>query len=192
MNVSDEQRSGIDRRCGKDRRLAHAVDYFLNGGVERRNWKERRVQGERRQDWVRVSEWSSMFVGSTTPKRKELIIERRKYKRFGVQDGSLVVYGLHSDKVGQIIDMSMGGLAFSDTSSGDQSNGSFELDILLTDHGFYLEKVPVQTVSNLKIANEPSTVSTTTRRHGVQFKDLAQNQTSKLEYFLQKHTTREL
>ena len=190
--MSDEQRSGIDRRCGKDRRSAHAVDYFLNGGVERRSWKERRAQGERRQDWVRVSEWSSMFVGRTTAKSKELIVERRKYKRFRVQDGSLVVYGPHSDRVGQIIDVGMGGLAFSDISSEDQSNGSFELDILLTDHGFYLEKVPVKTISNLEIANGPPTVSATTRRHGVQFKDLTQDQTSKLEYFLQTHTTHEL
>ena len=190
--MSDNQRSGIDRRCGKDRRSAHAVDYFFGGGVERRSWTERRVQGERRQNWVRVSEWSSMFVGSTTPEGKELIVERRKDKRFRVEDGSLVVCGPHSDKVGQIIDMSMGGLAFSDISTEDQSNRSFELDILLTDHGFYLERVPVKTISNLEMANESPTVSTTTHRHGVQFKDLTQDQTSKLKYFLQNHTTQEV
>ena len=189
--MSEDQRSGVDRRCGKDRRLAHDVDYFLNGGIERRSWKERRAQGERREDWVRVSEWSSMFVGGTTFNTKELIVERRKHKRFRVQDGSFVVFGSDSGKVGQIIDMSMGGLAFSYISGGEHSNGIFELDILLTDHGFYLEKVPVKTVSNLEITGESASVSTTMRRHAVQFEELTHDQTAKLEYFIQKHTTNE-
>jgi len=75
VNVSKEQRSGIDRRCGKDRRKAHDVDCFLNGGLERRSWKEQRAQGERREGWVRISEWSSMFVGSMRSNRKELIVD---------------------------------------------------------------------------------------------------------------------
>jgi len=188
VNVSEERRSGMDRRCGDDRRKAHDVDYFLNGGFERRNWKERRAQGERRQDWVRVSEWSSMFIGTLRSNTKDLIVERRKYKRFRVQDGAFVMFGPHSAKVGQIIDMSMGGLAFGYISSEEQSNRSFELDVFLTDHSFYLEKVPVKTISNLKIANESPSVSTTTRRHGVQFEDLTHNQISELRYFLWNHT----
>ena len=188
MNVSEERRSGIDRRCGNDRRKAHDVDYFLNGGVERRNWKDRRAQGERRQDWLRVSEWSSMFIGSLRSNTQELIVERRKYKRFRVQDGAFVMFGPDSAKVGQIIDMSMGGLAFRYISSKEQSNRLFELDIFLTDRSFYLEKVPVKTISNLKIANESPSVSTTTRRHGVQFENLTDNQISELRYFLWNHT----
>ena len=31
-----------DRRSGKDRRKSYSIDYFLQGGVERRSWKERR------------------------------------------------------------------------------------------------------------------------------------------------------
>jgi hypothetical protein len=31
-----------DRRSGKDRRKSGDVNYFLNGGIERRSWKERR------------------------------------------------------------------------------------------------------------------------------------------------------
>ena len=30
------------RRSGKDRRISYNHDYFLHGGIERRNWKERR------------------------------------------------------------------------------------------------------------------------------------------------------
>jgi hypothetical protein len=31
-----------DRRSGYDRRIIYNAAYFLNGGVERRSWKERR------------------------------------------------------------------------------------------------------------------------------------------------------
>jgi hypothetical protein len=34
--------SAVDRRSGKDRRRSSDPNYFLNGGVERRSWKERR------------------------------------------------------------------------------------------------------------------------------------------------------
>ena len=58
-----KERSPIDRRSGGDRRKAHSLDYFLNGGVERRSWTERRSQNERRKDWVRATQWSSVFIG---------------------------------------------------------------------------------------------------------------------------------
>jgi hypothetical protein len=63
MDMSKKERSPIDRRSGNDRRKAHSLDYFLNGGVERRSWVERRAQGERRKDWVRATEWSSVLIG---------------------------------------------------------------------------------------------------------------------------------
>jgi hypothetical protein len=53
----------IDRRSGEDRRKVYDLDYFLNGGIERRSWKERRSQVERRGDWLRVDEWVSVLVG---------------------------------------------------------------------------------------------------------------------------------
>ena len=120
-------------------------------------------------------------------KRKK-IVERRKHKRFQVEDGAFAVLTPHFAKVGQIIDMSMGGLAFSYIAEQEPSNGSFELDIFLTDHSFYLEKVPVKTISDFEIANEVAYSFTTTRRCGVEFGDLTLNQISQLEYFIRNHT----
>jgi hypothetical protein len=31
-----------DRRSGKDRRISYSIDYFSEGGIERRSWRERR------------------------------------------------------------------------------------------------------------------------------------------------------
>jgi hypothetical protein len=41
-NTNLSGRSSIDRRSGTDRRKSYKALYFLKGGVERRNWKERR------------------------------------------------------------------------------------------------------------------------------------------------------
>jgi hypothetical protein len=50
----------VDRRSGDDRRAVYDSDYFENGGLERRQKKDRRQPSERRQGCVRVSNWSSV------------------------------------------------------------------------------------------------------------------------------------
>ena len=64
--------------------------------------------------------------------RKKLV-DRRIHKRFKVQDGALALLRANIRKVGQIIDISRGGLAFRYMSNGERLNGSFELNILLAD-----------------------------------------------------------
>ena len=49
-----------DRRSGEDRRIAYDLDYFLEGGIERRKANERRLANERRGGCQRVSQWSSV------------------------------------------------------------------------------------------------------------------------------------
>ncbi len=58
--MSNMNRLAMDRRCGDDRRKSYRLGYFINGGVERRSGKERRLLGERRIGWVRATEWSSV------------------------------------------------------------------------------------------------------------------------------------
>ena len=50
----------LDRRSGEDRREAYDLDYFRDGGTERRGQNERRQPLERRDGCIRVSEWSSI------------------------------------------------------------------------------------------------------------------------------------
>jgi hypothetical protein len=116
-------------------------------------------------------------------------VERRKHRRFQAQDGALVALRLHVSKlVGQIVDISKGGLAFRYIDIGDRPRGSFQLDILLEKSGFLLEKVPAKTISDSEMPEESPYSSTTTRRQGVQFGELTNNQKSQLEYFIRNHT----
>ena len=50
----------LDRRSGNDRRENYDLDFFEQGGVERRTGIEPRHKGERRAQWVKVSKWSSV------------------------------------------------------------------------------------------------------------------------------------
>jgi hypothetical protein len=42
ISVKNNNNSGNGRRSGKDRRKTSPKQYFIGGGLERRNWKERR------------------------------------------------------------------------------------------------------------------------------------------------------
>ena len=54
----------IDRRSGEDRRVVYDSDYFENSGRERRYGGDRRQMDERRDNCVRVSDWSSVCPDS--------------------------------------------------------------------------------------------------------------------------------
>ena len=59
------KRSGADRRSEFDQRQVYSIDYFIQGGVERRSDLDRRKnRRERRKGWVRVNEWISVPVKS--------------------------------------------------------------------------------------------------------------------------------
>jgi len=50
----------VDRRSGESRRQAYDTFYWDCRGVERRSAKDRRQPKERRDGWVKVSNWSSV------------------------------------------------------------------------------------------------------------------------------------
>lgn len=54
---------GIDRRSLNDQRRIYNLDYFLQGGSERRQNRDRRTNEiERRDQWVRIGKWSSIYT----------------------------------------------------------------------------------------------------------------------------------
>ncbi|NVM22536.1 MAG: PilZ domain-containing protein [Desulfobacterales bacterium] len=120
-------------------------------------------------------------------KRKKLV-ERRKHTRFHAKDGALALLTSGSAKLGQIIDISVGGLAFCYIADEERSNGSFELGLFFSDNGFYLDGVRFEIISDFEIGDEVPLNSITMRRCGVQFAKLTHNQISQLEYFIQNYT----
>ncbi len=115
-------------------------------------------------------------------------IERRKHRRFQVQSIAFAVLRDQGRQLGQIVDISMGGLAFNYIAVGGNADRAFELDILLAYKGLYMKKVQFMTISDFQIANKSPFSPITLRRHGVKFGELMPKQRSMFKNFLKEYT----
>ena len=117
-------------------------------------------------------------------------VEHRKHRRFLIPRDAFAALGPHFNQVGPLTDISKGGLAFCYMSRKKQPNG-LSLDIFLTDADFYLSCVPLKEVFDSEAPNNTAGCAPI-RRCRVQFGDLTDNQLSRIEHIIQKHTVREL
>ena len=121
-------------------------------------------------------------------RNKEELIERRKHKRFKVKGGAFAVSTPDCKNLGQIKDIGKGGLAFQFIENGEQTKGSFEIEIFSTVGDFYLKKLPVRTVLDFEVDNTVSSNSMVMRQWSMQFGELNYFQKLLLDFFLQKYT----
>jgi c-di-GMP-binding flagellar brake protein YcgR len=115
------------------------------------------------------------------------MVERRKYQRFRVQEGAFAVFGPGSGKIGQVVDVSMGGLAFHYMPGAESSDEFTELSIFLAENSFYLRKLDFETVWDEQARRVPFS-SIKVRRSGVQFLSMTKAQAAQLESFVEQHT----
>jgi c-di-GMP-binding flagellar brake protein YcgR len=115
--------------------------------------------------------------------------ENRKLERYGVRDGAMAVIGKNANVLGQIIDISRGGLSFRYMDNGMIEDQEDLLTILSTDQQFYLVNIPFQTVSDFALVNIPTFSSIIMRRRGVRFRDLDEEQARRLEEFIRRYAS---
>ena len=130
-------------------------------------------------------------VATTLPDANQHMnsFERRKNKRFKAAQGAYAVLGPETSKLGQIKDISMGGLAFKYLADEARSHGAGELDIIIRQNCFCVKNIPIQTVSDFELAKENAFSTVRLRQQGVQFADLTPDQASQLEFILKHHTS---
>jgi hypothetical protein len=114
--------------------------------------------------------------------------ERRRHKRFKVKKGFLAVSIPDFKKLGQIKDISKGGLAFQYLGNAEQAKDSVEVEILSIADDFYLRKLPVRTVLDFEINNPVSLSLLPKRQLSMKFGKLNHYQKELLTHFLQRHT----
>jgi len=102
------------------------------------------------------------------------------------------VYKSKPAKMGQIIDMSQGGLSFDFVDDLTSDNERFFLDILSADNKFHMDKIKFKTIRETRTQDDPSLSPITMKKQGVQFVGLTFKQISRLEKFLRKHTEGEI
>ncbi len=111
--------------------------------------------------------------------------KRRKDKRHQVHDGVVVVIDPHSENKDKIIDISLGGLAFSYNNERKQFDEEFEVDIYI-DNEIYLKKLKVKLISDTEIGEVPFE-SANVRRLSGQFMWLTPIQKSDLNSLFRKY-----
>jgi hypothetical protein len=115
-------------------------------------------------------------------------IERRQSKRFKVAEGAFAALINHSNKLGQIKDISEKGLSFRYIGSEAEHSEARELKIILGNGGLCLEGIPFKEVSDFEIKREFSFSSIRMRRIGLEFGELTPEQQARLSTFIQNHT----
>jgi hypothetical protein len=128
---------------------------------------------------------------ATRPRYEEELAEGRQHNRFKVQNGGFAALRSQFTVLGQIIDISRGGLTFRYVASEartTRTNGSAELNILMTDGSFCFEKVAFKTIWDSAIPDEFSFGPITLRHCGVKFGELTHSQKVDLEYFIRVYT----
>jgi hypothetical protein len=121
-------------------------------------------------------------------KNKKVLNERRKHKRFKVKGGAFAVATPDYNRLGQIKDMSQGGLAFEFIEDGEQTKGTHEVEIFSTVDDFYMKKLPVRTVLDFELDNTVSSNPTPMRQLSMKFGKLNRPQKLLLSFFIQKYT----
>ena len=122
-------------------------------------------------------------------------IERRKHKRYKAVEGAYAAISPNSNKIGQIIDISMGGLCFkyiNTESKTEEPVNRTEESIFLSSMGYYVGDLPFQTVADYEITNTPSFSSMKVRKRHIKFTDLTFKQLFDLDYYLKNNVTEPL
>lgn len=118
--------------------------------------------------------------------------ELRGEQRYSAKDGAIAAFFPategHSFLLGQILDISTGGLALRYFAKEHDSNLPCHLEIFGSDRPpIYIENVPAKVVYDFHVENIPGSPFGV-RRCGVQFGELSERHVSQLKYFIRNYT----
>ncbi len=114
-------------------------------------------------------------------------VERRKNKRYKAKEGAYAAISPHSRRLGQIIDISMGGLSFKYIDNNDETDEKPERSIFLSSLGYYVGELPFKTIEDYEITNYPSFSSMKLRKRRVKFTELSFKQLFDLDFYLRNN-----
>ncbi|MGD9824221.1 PilZ domain-containing protein [Desulfobacter sp.] len=126
---------------------------------------------------------------------RKRIIERRRNKRYKAVEGAYAAISPNSKRLGQIIDISMGGLCFKyiDTANKpEEPENRNEESIFLSSIGYYVGDLSFQTIADYEITDTPSCIAMKVRKRHVKFTDLTLKQLFDLHYYLKNNASEQV
>lgn len=115
------------------------------------------------------------------------IVDKREYDRYRVQSDVSVMLRNGSVEVGQLLDISVDGLALSYISGDKKIEGWFQVYIYSRDQ-FFLINLPFRVISDSLIDDSSLFRTIIKKRCGGQFGELTDQQRSHLDHFIAHHT----
>ena len=118
-------------------------------------------------------------------------MDRRKNARYRVKETTFVKFSDNPIKVGQIMDISEGGLSFryiADEKGSEELFEFFEIKLYFVGNGFSIEQLPAKTIYNFLLVSEFAYSVIKMRRVGIQFLAMTDQQKNQLEKFIHKYS----
>jgi len=78
--------------------------------------------------------------------------------------------------MGQLLDISRGGLSLRCTSKPEESNGYSLLEIFLSGDDFNIDEIPFKIISAIEMVGDSRSSELTLKRYGIRFDQLTQEQ----------------
>ena len=123
----------------------------------------------------------------------QIMTERRITKRYRAMDGALAALSPDSGRVGQIHNISTGGLAFryiADPASNGAPCSPDNLQLMVAGEGVWLEGIPVRWVAEVDVLSEASFSGLSLRQASLQFVSLTDRQRESLAAYIRRCTVR--
>jgi len=117
--------------------------------------------------------------------RSQHLPEKRKFIRYQVKEKVFAALGEQFSRVGKIIDISLGGLAFEYVNEESGNNDLTRIDIFVTANGMHLSRIPCRKVYEQPITQGPDldedSETLNVKRCGVEFGNLSEDQVNQLK-----------
>ena len=116
------------------------------------------------------------------------LYERRKHKRHCVENDSYAAISPDSKKLGRILNISKGGLAFEYFVNYGSEISKPEQTIYLSSNRCYVENIPFKVIDDREVANNLPFNSMEKRKQCVQFDKISQRKSFDLDFYIQNNT----
>ena len=156
MNVLTQSIFEGERRMKNDRRARQAFTY---AGIERRCFKERRSNED-----------------------------RRIHKRYRPAESTFLELKDGKRIVGEVLDVSLGGLSSLYLGNEDIEGKKAKISLFESSRGFLLRDIPVMITSHFGMFSMSPFSTTPTSRFGVRFRNLTDEQQNQVAQFIANHT----
>jgi hypothetical protein len=116
--------------------------------------------------------------------RRKQVFENRKYRRFAIKDCTLIFDS--STDVGEVVDISMGGLSFTCPDMPEESDAPFEVSLICGDDKFFVDNIQCKKMMNPDVPGSSVFGSKEKGdRCNIEFGDLTPKQRLNLEHIIQ-------